>query len=841
MKNILLVLLTLVSLNVFGQSEFFKVKEGSFHKIDGCVTIPAHTDQNDLPMGVIKIIPENITEQQRTKLQFEGNLATGIEVEQKVGETWVYVTARAVTFLRIKHPDFGVTEFNVPMEIEANQCYEMVLQYIPLTQTTETEHVKPTYLIISSDHSNAVIYIDDKQVGIKEASRRFNIGTTHTWRIECNMYHTESGTVTLNDRVEISKTLRPAFGYVQVSTLPEEGAMVYVDDEYVGNSPIKTGKLKSGTHTVRVVKDMYQITEEKVVVKDGQTTISKINMSANYVDVTIIAEAETNIYVDEEYKGKGKWSGRLSDGSHYVEAIKEHHKPNVKNIELVLGKPVTITLDAPAPIYGSVDINSEPILADIYIDGKHYGQTPNYIDDIIIGTHTLKIEKKDYTTITKIINIEEGKTLTLNETLQNETESAEKQYELGIEYYNKQEYAKAVEHTLKAAELEHADAQFGLGFCYYNGIGVAQDFSEAVKWFRKAAEQGLPEAQLNLGLCYYDGTGVTQRYSEAVKWFRKAAEQGDADAQSWLGYLYYTGEGITQNYKEAVRWFHKAAEQGDVISQHGLGLCYYNGEGVTQDYTEAAEWFRKAAEQEYADAQGWLGFCYENGEGVPKDLTKAKEWYQKAANNGSEDAKQALKDLENTAINNTQQTYYNNTQKKSGTVYGREYVDLGLSVKWATCNIGANKPEDYGYYYAWGETKTKSTYDFNNCYSCGIEHNDIAGVSAYDAATANWFGSWRLPTKDEAEELKNRCTWTWINQNGVDGYKVTGPNGNSIFLPAGGFCIGTSFYKYGEVGHYWTSTPGESNEAFYIYFNNNIKSVNCQAFHPGRSIRPVTE
>lgn len=805
MKNILFILLTFLSVNIFGQSECFKVKEGSFHKINGCVTIPAHTDQNDLPMGVIKIIPENITEQQRTKLQFEGNLATGIEVEQKVGETWVYVTARAVTFLRIKHPDFGVTEFNVPMEIEANQCYEMVLQYIPIVPSTEPEPIKPTYLVISSDQANAVIYIDDKQVGIKEASKRFNIGTTHTWRIECNMYHTESGTVTLNDRVEISKTLRPAFGYVQVSTQPEEGAMVYVDDEYVGNSPIKTGKLKSGTHTVRVVKDMYQITEEKVVVKDGQTTISKINMSANYVDVTIIAEAETDIYVDEEYKGKGKWSGRLSDGSHYIEAIKEYHKSSVKNVELVLGEPVTITLDNPTPIYGSIDINSEPILADIYIDGKYYGQTPNYIDDIIIGTHTLKIEKKDYTTITKIINIEEGKTLTLSETLQNETESAEKQYELGIEYYNNQEYSKAVEHLRKAAEQGNADAQCWLGICYVNGDGVTQNYTEAAKWIRKAAEQGNADAQYCLGLCYYNGDGVTQNKTEAVKWIRKAAEQGNADAQ------------------------------------HSLGICYYNGDGVTQNYTEAIKWFREAAEQGYAYSQGWLGFCYENGIGVTKDITKAKEWYQKSANNGYEFAKEALNNLENAAANNTQQTYYNSTQKKSGTVYGREYVDLGLSVKWATCNIGANKPEDYGYYYAWGETKTKSTYDFNNCYSCGIEHNDIAGVSAYDAATANWFGSWRLPTKDEAEELKNRCTWTWINQNGVDGYKVTGPNGNSIFLPAVGFCIGTSFYKYGEVGHYWTSTPGESNQAFYIYFNNNIKSVNCQTFHHGRSIRPVTE
>ena len=111
MKKVLSILFVLISLNIFAQSDTFKVKDGSFHHVKGCVTIPAHTDQNDLPMGVIKIIPENITEQQRMRLTFEGNLAMDIEVEQHEGETWVYVTARAVTFLRIKHPDFGITEY----------------------------------------------------------------------------------------------------------------------------------------------------------------------------------------------------------------------------------------------------------------------------------------------------------------------------------------------------------------------------------------------------------------------------------------------------------------------------------------------------------------------------------------------------------------------------------------------------------------------------------------------------------------------------------------------------------------------------------------------------------
>lgn len=159
MKRFLLVLFALISINAFAQSDSFKVKEGSFHHVQGCVTIPAHTDQNDLPMGLIKIITDNINEQQRARLSFEGNLAMGIEVEQHEGETWVYVTARAATFLRIKHPDFGVTEFNIPMEIEANKCYEMTLQYLNNNAPVNT------YISVDSEPSGADIYIDGKHYG----------------------------------------------------------------------------------------------------------------------------------------------------------------------------------------------------------------------------------------------------------------------------------------------------------------------------------------------------------------------------------------------------------------------------------------------------------------------------------------------------------------------------------------------------------------------------------------------------------------------------------------------------------------------------------------------------
>ncbi len=119
--------------------------------------------------------------------------------------------------------------------------------------------------------------------------------------------------------------------------------------------------------------------------------------------------------------------------------------------------------------------------------------------------------------------------------------------------------------------------------------------------------------------------------------------------------------------------------------------------------------------------------------------------------------------------------------KPTGKINGHEYADLGLSVKWATCNVGASSPSDYGNYYAWGETTPKGTYTEENSKTYGKNMGSIAGNSQYDAARANWGGSWRLPTASEIDELKSKCKYVWTTKGGVNGYKVTGPNGNSIF------------------------------------------------------------
>ncbi|MGM9816737.1 MAG: hypothetical protein ACI304_06730 [Lepagella sp.] len=179
----------------------------------------------------------------------------------------------------------------------------------------------------------------------------------------------------------------------------------------------------------------------------------------------------------------------------------------------------------------------------------------------------------------------------------------------------------------------------------------------------------------------------------------------------------------------------------------------------------------------------------------------------------------------------------------TGSHNGYEWVDLGLSVKWATKNVGATSPSDYGDYYAWGETSIKSSYTEDNSKTYGKSMGNIGGNSSYDVARYRWGGSWRLPTKAELEELKTKCTWTWTTQGGHNGYKVTGKNGKSIFLPAAGWRGGTSPNRVGEYGDYWSSTPDESGtgSAYSLGFDSSNHNVGWSRRGYGHAVRPVVE
>ena len=196
-----------------------------------------------------------------------------------------------------------------------------------------------------------------------------------------------------------------------------------------------------------------------------------------------------------------------------------------------------------------------------------------------------------------------------------------------------------------------------------------------------------------------------------------------------------------------------------------------------------------------------------------------------------------------------------NTDKK-------EAVDLGLSVKWASCNVGAKSPEDYGGYYAWGEIEGKDFYNWYTYKWCNNSYNSLTKYCidselgkvdkkktldlSDDVAHMKWGGKWRIPTSEELRELVDNCNWERARVNGVYGYRVIGPNGNSIFLPAAGYCFDAIDYYRGSCGYYWSATLGSvgiygSDVAYYLQFYNDCDVSKNGNRSLGYTIRPVTD
>ena len=180
-----------------------------------------------------------------------------------------------------------------------------------------------------------------------------------------------------------------------------------------------------------------------------------------------------------------------------------------------------------------------------------------------------------------------------------------------------------------------------------------------------------------------------------------------------------------------------------------------------------------------------------------------------------------------------------------GTIAGIEYVDLGLSVKWAPFNIGATSPAECGDYFAWGEIETKTEYTEANSLTHGIYMEDIGGNPQYDAARAIWGSTWRLPSREEIEEIVAECTWEWTSVDGMNGCKITGPNGNHIFVPAAGCYIGAELKMLGQNGmyHSYKMCGDYVNFSYGFHFGEGSDNYQLDWLYRayGRSIRPVTE
>ena len=535
---------------------------------------------------------------------------------------------------------------NNMQQLKSNCVYDCTVRFIPeeenVPQTT-TQAPKRQFFKFRVTPADAIVEVDANgqkdmwHVSDGVASKPLNYGT-YRYTISANRYHTESGEFVVSDtETEKTVSLHPKFGYLYVTSEVAQGAYVYATNtltgarQSLGVVPVNGKDLDAGTYSIFIQKDKYKDYTANFTIEEGKTITLNPTLEANFVQLTLTTTAQSDMYIDGRKLGTGRWTGTLELGEYSVETRHASHQSAYTTLRITSQSAgQTFELNNPVPIYGSMVLTSSPSDAVVYVNGKKVGTSPVIVNDLLIGTHTIRLEKDGY----------------------------EKQ-----------------EKTVQIVENQESMLDFTL-----------------TKTIAKAPIVETPIVPV--------------------------APQGVAN--------------------------------------------------------------------------------------------------------------------------------------------GHEYVDLGLSVKWATMNVGASKPEDYGDYFAWGEKKPKRMYDWSKYKWCrgsydtqtkyctnssyGTVDNKTTLNLSDDAARANWGGSWRMPTKVEQDELLEKCTWKWTTQNGVKGYKVTSKsNGNSIFLPAAG---GRRSYLYsddGIIGYYWSSSLNADDpfDAWLVIFSSDHVFRYNYNRCLGCSVRPV--
>ena len=584
--------------------------------ITGVNIDPIGEDTSRRPCARIKVKINRMSREDINKLEVKirsNNELTKCKTAEYDNGLIIEMTAKLQSRFYFFHPEFGYSN-EVQFDLDANKEYYLEAS---LNQTYS--------IIVSCNVVGADVYLDNDFKGRTGDNCSLTVSEViigeHALRIKYGNIKQEQtidvnkNSIAFHQNINIAAS-EPQF--VVFAVEPQSAVVIIGNKHYTLTEGAMRVVLPAGSYNYTVTAAGYHSQSGTFAVAGDKVT-KQIALTADAATVTLTAPDGAEIWVNEEYKGKGSWSGVLSSGTYIFEARKQGHKSSVISKQITSTRPTqSYALPAPQPIYGSIMVDGTPLMADVALDGTPIGQTPLKKGGILIGNHTLTISKSGYDAKTQSVTITEGQTAVVDVALTKQATSELKGVTpinidtslsasglnaKGDEFYNKQDYNSAVQYYYESAKRGYASGQSNLGYCYRNGLGVTKDDYEVVKWYRKAAEQGEKFAQCGLGNCYHNGLGLAQNYNEAVKWYRKAADQGSANAQCNLGYCYSKGYGVDLDYAEAARWFRLSADQGLVNAQFNLGQYYELGQGVEQDKREAAKWYKLAAQQGDTDAQ----------------------------------------------------------------------------------------------------------------------------------------------------------------------------------------------------------------------------------------------
>mgnify|MGYP002516168309 CR=1 FL=1 len=541
--------------------------------------------------------------------------------------------------------------------------------------------------------------------------------------------------------------------YVLFKVTPNN-AMVELDGqmlEVVDGTTTK--RMPFGTYSYRVQAPRHAVKSGTIVVNDPKNKhIVNISLEPQYVNARFSVANRAEIWIDEQKRGTGSCTLELGYGTYLVECRLPGHKSSQQEVLIGRGSDNgVITLTPPTPIYGSVDINSTPADAEVWMDGKKVGTTPLFLADCLVGEHKLKVSKSGYQDKTTTIVVAEGQTTTSAITLEKKMANSESSSNVRS---NDDRIMQFLREGLRITK--DGTAIDSKGFTTFE-IKVVNDNHFSVSVYGRTNFSSFTNRTLVMKLS--------------------------------------NGEGVVTN-DELRRCRYNSFATSFAISGNKLTIYI--------SYTTAA----------------YCSFF------VQREYT--------------------LKDAPTETPTPEVSVSYN-------------AVDLGLpsGTLWADRNVGADSPEDYGDYFAWGETSTKSTYNWSTykwCQGSSTSMTKYCTKSSYgtvdnktvldledDAAYVNMGTEWRMPTYDEQKELRNNCTWTWTTQNGTRGYKVTGPNGKSIFLPAAGYRDVSRLYYAGSYGYYWSASLIESDphDAWYLFFDSGYRRTSDAYRYRGHTVRAV--
>ena len=367
-------------------------------------------DQNGDKCALIKVVTD------QKGLVWEGGMLGITKVKNKTGEYWVYVP-RGSKKITIKHEDLGVLrDYRYPQSIDEATVYEMVLK-TDASQKREGQQISAQWLVIETRPDSAKVFVNGNLVGATPFQRKFKEGS-HTYRLEKSGYHARAGRIELEgQKTELDLTLKPNFGHLRVTSEPESGMQIYLDERNTGKkTPATLRKLPSGKHQVQLQSQWYQPANKQVTIQDGQTGEVHFSPDAAFARVTIETQPQAGIYIDGRRKARGKWEGRLLEGIYTVKGKKERYLSQTKQLEVKAGQSRQISLHLKGK-KGAADIITSPMKATVYLDDQKKGQSPLSLNNLLVGDYSLRLEKQGYGTVQKNLSIRHDTTITIEQKL----------------------------------------------------------------------------------------------------------------------------------------------------------------------------------------------------------------------------------------------------------------------------------------------------------------------------------------------------------------------------------------------------------------------------------------